>query len=239
MKTLTPAWMRGASTIPNPGYGVLQESSLSLAREPAREPRAGPGTSREDHPDRPRYGPRDRRGGRSHLAYYDRAKVERFYALEPNPGMVRLAATRRAQVSLDIEFLTQPAECIPLEDGSVDTVVSTFTLCTIPAVDQALSSIARVLRPDGLLVFLENSLASDPDVQRWQRRWTPIHRRVFQGLVLTRDIPALVDRAGFHVERLERGCLGRFPRSWSHCCWGTARKAILAESVRACSPRCP
>ena len=178
-------------------------------------------------------------GAGANLAYYDRAKVERFYALEPNPGMVRLAATRRAQVSLDIEFLTQPAECIPLEDGSVDTVVSTFTLCTIPAVDQALSSIARVLRPDGLLVFLENSLASDPDVQRWQRRWTPIHRRVFQGLVLTRDIPALVDRAGFHVERLERGCLGRFPRSWSHCCWGTARKAILAESARACSPRCP
>ena len=76
--------------------------------------------------------------------------------------MVRLAATRRAQVSLDIEFLTQPAECIPLEDGSVDTVVSTFTLCTIPAVDQALSSIARVLRPDGLLVFLENSWRPTP-----------------------------------------------------------------------------
>ena len=172
-------------------------------------------------------------GAGANLTYYDRAKVERFYALEPNPGMLRLAAMRQGAVSLDIEFLTQTGERIPLEDMSVDTVVSTFTLCTIPEVEQVLSSIARVLRPNGLLVFLENSLAPDPDVQRWQRRWTPILRRVFQGLVLTRDIPALIDGAGFHVERLESGCLGRFPKSWSHCCWGTSRKgkpALSAES---------
>ena len=163
-------------------------------------------------------------GAGANFVYYDLAKVERLYALEPNPGMLRLAARRQGQVSLDIEFLTQTGERIPLEDTSVDTVVSTFTLCTIPAFDQVLSNMARVLRPNGLLVFLENSFAIDPDVQRWQRTWTPIHRRVFQGLVLTRDIPALIGGAGFHVERLERGCLGRFPKSWSHCCWGTARK---------------
>jgi ubiquinone/menaquinone biosynthesis C-methylase UbiE len=163
-------------------------------------------------------------GAGANFVYYDRAKVGRLYALEPNPGMLRRAATRQDQVPLDIEFLTHTGERVPLEDRSVDTVVCTFTLCTIPALDQALSSIARVLRPNGLLVFLENSLATDPNVQRWQRRWTPIHRRVFQGLVLTRDIPTLIGGAGFQLERLERGCLGRFPKSWSHCCWGTARK---------------
>ena len=163
-------------------------------------------------------------GAGANFVYYDRAKVERLYALEPNQGMLRLAAARQHQLALEIDFLTHTGECVPLEDGSVDTVVTTFTLCTIPALDQALWSIARVLRANGLLVFLENSFATDPDIQRWQRRWTPIHRRVFQGLVLTRDIPALIGSAGFHLERLERGCLSRFPKSWSHCCWGTARK---------------
>jgi ubiquinone/menaquinone biosynthesis C-methylase UbiE len=163
-------------------------------------------------------------GSGANFPYYDPTHVKRLYALEPNPGMLRLADMQRHGTPLEIEFLTLPGEHIPLEDGSVDTVVSTFTLCTIPFVNGALLRIARVLKPSGLLIFLENSLAIDPDIQRWQRRWTPIHRRVFQGLVLTRDIPALIGDAGFHLERLERGCLGRFPKSWSHCCWGTARK---------------
>jgi ubiquinone/menaquinone biosynthesis C-methylase UbiE len=163
-------------------------------------------------------------GSGANFPYYDPTHVKRLYALEPNPGMLRLADMQRHGTPVEIEFLTLPGEHIPLEDGSVDTVVSTFTLCTIPFVNGALLRIARVLKPSGLLIFLENSLAIDPDIQRWQRRWTPIHRRVFQGLVLTRDIPALIGDAGFHLERLERGCLGRFPKSWSHCCWGTARK---------------
>jgi ubiquinone/menaquinone biosynthesis C-methylase UbiE len=150
--------------------------------------------------------------------------VKRLYALEPNPGMLRLAGMQRHRTTVEIEFLTLPGERIPLEDGSVDTVVSTFTLCTIPVVNEALLGIARVLKRNGLLIFLENSLATDPAVQRWQRRWEPIHRRVFEGLLLTRDIPSLIIGAGLRIERVERVYLTRFPKSWSACCWGTARK---------------
>ncbi len=163
-------------------------------------------------------------GSGANFPYYDRTKVERLYALDPNPGMLRLADSHRRRTPVDIEFLTLPGERIPLEDGSVDTVVSTFTLCTIPALDQALRGLARVLTRQGLLIFLENSLATDPEVQRWQRRWEPLHRRVFEGLRLTRDIPSLIVDAGFRIERLERGYLSQFPKSWSHCCWGTARR---------------
>jgi len=127
--------------------------------------------------------------------------------------------------------LTLPRERIPLEDGSVDTVVSTFTLCTIPALGEALAGMARVLKPGGTLLFLENSVATDPQVRRWQRRWEPIHHRVFEGLFLTRDIPALVAGAGFQIERLERLYLSRFPKSWTHCSWGICRVAI-ALSIR-------
>jgi ubiquinone/menaquinone biosynthesis C-methylase UbiE len=163
-------------------------------------------------------------GSGANFPYYDPTYVKRLYALEPNPGMLRLAGMQRHRTTVEIEFLTLPGERIPLEDGSVDTVVSTFTLCTIPVVNEALLGIARVLKRNGLLIFLENSLATDPAVQRWQRRWEPIHRRVFEGLLLTRDIPSLIIGAGLRIERVERVYLTRFPKSWSACCWGTARK---------------
>lgn len=162
-------------------------------------------------------------GAGANFPYYDPTRVERLYAVDPNPGMVRLADGQRRRTPVDIEFLVLPGERIPLADGSIDTVVSTFTLCTIPAVDQALRSMARVLKRHGRLIFLENCIAADAKVQRWQRRWEPIHRRVFEGLLLTRDIPSLIVGAGFRMERLERVYLSRFPKSWSHCCWGTAR----------------
>ena len=161
-------------------------------------------------------------GSGANVPHYDPAIVERLYALEPNPRMLRLADAQRRRTPIDIQFLTLPGERIPLGDGSVDTVVSTFTLCTIPALGEALAGIARVLKPGGTLLFLENSVATDPDVRRWQRRWEPIHHRVFEGLFLTRDIPALVAGAGFQVERLERLYLSRFPKSWTHCCMGIA-----------------
>jgi ubiquinone/menaquinone biosynthesis C-methylase UbiE len=138
-------------------------------------------------------------GSGVNFRYYDQANVERLYALEPNAGMLRLAHAERRRTSLNIQFLTLPGERIPLEDESVDTVVSTFTVCTIPALEQALHGIARVLKPDGLLIFLENSLATDRRVQSWQRRWEPIHRRVFQGLLpsaLARIDPGLLARTG-------------------------------------------
>jgi SAM-dependent methyltransferase len=168
-------------------------------------------------------------GSGANFRYYDQANVRRLYALEPNPGMLRLADAERRRTSLNIQFLTLPGERIPLEDESVDTVVSTFTLCTIPALEQALHGIARVLKPDGLLIFLENSLATDPHVQSWQRRWEPIHRRVFQGLLLTRDIPSLIGDAGFRIKDVERLYLSRFPKSWSHCCWGTASRGRASD----------
>jgi SAM-dependent methyltransferase len=163
-------------------------------------------------------------GSGANFPHYDRATVKRLYALEPNPGMLRLALMQRHRAAVEIEFLTQPGERIPLEDESVDTVVSTFTLCTLPVLDEALTGIERVLKRTGQLIFLENSLAADPQVQRWQQRWEPIHRRVFEGLLLTRDIPSLIISAGFEMERVELVYLSRFPKSWSHCCLGVARR---------------
>src|SRR6516225_313636 len=128
-------------------------------------------------------------GSGVNFVHYDPAKVSKLYALEPNPGMIRLADRQRRQTALDVEFLDLPGERIPLADGTVDSVVSTFTLCTIPGVVEAIRAIARVLKPDGKLIFFEVGLAPDSQVRRWQVRLEAIHHWLFQGLYLTRDIP--------------------------------------------------
>jgi SAM-dependent methyltransferase len=154
--------------------------------------------------------------------HYDPSRVSKIYALEPNAGMIRLAEQQRHRTQLAIEFLDLPGERIPSEDASVNTVISTFTLCTIPEVVQALRAISRVLRPDGKFIFFEHGLSPDSRVQRWQRWSEPITRFVFEGCHVTRDIPSLITQGGFEIEQIERGYLAEFPKSWTYCFWGTA-----------------
>jgi ubiquinone/menaquinone biosynthesis C-methylase UbiE len=154
--------------------------------------------------------------------HYDPARVSKLYALEPNPGMIRLAEQQRRRTKLDVEFLDLPGERIPLEDGTVDTVVSTFTFCTIPGIVEALRGVARVLRPGGRLIFFEHGRSPDPRVRRWQEWWEPIHYRVFAGCHLTRDMPSLISQGGFQIERIESAYLTQFPKSWAYCWWGLA-----------------
>jgi ubiquinone/menaquinone biosynthesis C-methylase UbiE len=161
-------------------------------------------------------------GSGINFAYYDPARVQKLYALEPNPGMLRLAEQQRRRARLDVAFIDLPGERIPLADGTVDTVVSTFTLCTIPGVVEAIRGLARVLKPDGTLIFFELGLAPDAQVRRWQVRIEPLYYRLFQGLYLTRDIPALMTQGGFQIAQLEAAYIAEFPKSTTYCWWGTA-----------------
>jgi ubiquinone/menaquinone biosynthesis C-methylase UbiE len=161
-------------------------------------------------------------GSGANFIHYDPARVSKLYALEPNPGMIRLAEKQRRRTKLNVEFLDLPGERIPLEDDSVDTVVSTFTLCTIPGIVDAIRGIARVLKPNGKLIFFELGLSPDPEVQRWQKRLEPAHHWLFQGLYLTRDIPSLIEQGSFQIKQMETGYLTQFPKSSSYCWWGTA-----------------
>jgi len=161
-------------------------------------------------------------GSGANFVHYNPAKVSMLYALEPNTGMLRLAERQRQRTKLKVEFLDLPGERIPLEDGSVDTVVSTFTLCTIPGIAEAIRGIGRVLKTRGKLIFFELGRSPDPAVRRWQKRLEPAHHWLFQGLYLTRDIPALIMQGGFQIEQMETAYVARFPKSSSHCWWGTA-----------------
>jgi len=153
------------------------------------------------------------------FVHYDPAKVTKLYALEPNPGMIRMAEQQRRTIELNIEFLDLPGERLPLQDNTVDTVVSTFTLCTIPGVSQAIQGLKRVLRPEGKFIFFEHGLSPDSDVRRWQRRTEPLFQWAFEGCHVTRDIPILIKEAGFEIEHMDTGYLAPFPKSGSYCFW--------------------
>ena len=158
---------------------------------------------------------------------YDSAKVKQVYALEPNPGMLHLADEQRRKTNLKIEFIGLPGERIPLPDASVDTVVSTFTLCTIPGVTDAIQGLRRVLKPDGQFIFFEHGLAPDASVRGWQKRTEPFFKWAFEGCHVTRNIPDIVTQGGFKIEQQEQAYLAPFPKCGSYCFWGVARPAQI------------
>jgi len=133
------------------------------------------------------------------------ASVREILALEPDAQLIAMAQRLTGSAAMPVTFMEASAEAIPIEDDSVDTVITTWTLCTIPQAVTALLEIRRVLRPSGRLVFVEHGLAPDQGVRWWQDRLTPAWRCISGGCHLNRPIRNLIEDGGFRVERLETG----------------------------------
>jgi len=164
-------------------------------------------------------------GSGLNLGFYDPARVERVFGLEPSEGMRKRAAERVANAKVDVEWIDLPGEKIPLDDASVDTVLLTFTLCTIPDYEAALAQMKRVLKPGGRLIFCEHGEAPDEDVARWQRRINPFWKLIAGGCNLNRPIPRYLEDAGFSISWLETMYLPNTPRIASFNYWGEAHLA--------------
>jgi len=143
-------------------------------------------------------------GSGLNLPFYAR-NVEKLYGLDPSRELWQLAKKRIAGVSFPVDFLALSGEKIPLEDAVVDTLVTTWTLCSIRDPERALAEMRRVLKPQGQLIFIEHGLAPDPRVMAWQNRLTPIWRRIAGGCHLNRAMDDLIRKAGFHFIRIEKG----------------------------------
>jgi len=155
------------------------------------------------------------------LAHYDKAKVEQIVGLDPALDMHRLARKRMLRAGLAVELVGLSAERIPLEDAGFDTVLMTYTLCSIPDPVAALKEMRRMLKPGARLVFCEHGASPDPGVRRWQDRLTPLWSRIGGGCHLNRDIPALLREAGFRCDDLQAAYLPG-PRPLTYNYWGTA-----------------
>ncbi len=164
-------------------------------------------------------------GGGINLGLYDRARLSRLVGLDPHPALARMARERARDLDLPLRVVEGVAEELPFSTAAFDTVVVTFTLCSVHDPEAALAEIRRVLAPGGHLLFLEHGLAPDPGVARTQRRLEPLWRRLAGGCHLTRPVTSGIVSAGFRLLAGDRGYARRAPRFAGWMEWGVAEKA--------------
>lgn len=157
------------------------------------------------------------------LPHYPRT-VRRITAIDPNPGMHRLARRRVRRAGIPVEQRVLGGERLPAADASFDCVVSTFTPCSIGDVGRALAEVYRVLRPGGRFLFLEHGLSPEPNVRKWQRRLNWLEARLADGCRLDRDVRALVTAQAFASVEVEEFYLERTPRTHGYLYRGIATK---------------
>ncbi len=161
-------------------------------------------------------------GSGLNIPFYDSSKVDKILGLDPSEELNRMALKVAAKKGIPVEFILGGAEAIPLPDNHVDSVLVTYTMCTIPQVAAANKEILRVLKPQGKMIFCEHGLAPDANVSKWQNRIDPYWGKIAGGCHLNRNIPALITEAGFEIESMEQMYLPSTPRFAGYNYWGTA-----------------
>jgi ubiquinone/menaquinone biosynthesis C-methylase UbiE len=142
--------------------------------------------------------------------------------LEPSPRLLSMARAAARNAGLSVDLIEGSAEALPLDERSIDTVVTTWTLCSIPDIDAALREVRRVLKPSGQWLFVEHGLSPDETVRRWQHWLTPLNRRIAGGCHLDRPIRTLIEDAGFGIDHLDQGYM-KGPRPMTFLYEGVAR----------------
>jgi ubiquinone/menaquinone biosynthesis C-methylase UbiE len=163
-------------------------------------------------------------GSGLNLRHYPSA-VTRVVGIDPSQTSATLARKRIEASPFPVELIGLSAEKIPVADASFESVVSTFTLCSIPDVSGALLEIRRALKPGGLFYFVEHGLSDDARVARWQARLNGLNQKMLGGCHLTRRISTLITEAGFEIERLEHGYLKGAPKFGGYLYRGIAKRA--------------
>jgi ubiquinone/menaquinone biosynthesis C-methylase UbiE len=159
-------------------------------------------------------------GSGLNLSFYDPAQVNLIVGVDPSAAMQKLARQRAAAITIPVEMVALELGQIQAETASFDSIVCTFTLCTIPDAVAALREMRRVLKPGGRLLFCEHGLSPDAPVVRWQQHLTPLWKPLAGGCHLNRDIPALLAAGGFVIGALENRYLkGPRPMTYIYQGW--------------------
>jgi SAM-dependent methyltransferase len=159
------------------------------------------------------------------LRFYDPDRVSEIVGVDPAPALRDLAQAAPRDPRLTLRVVDAEAEALPFEDASFDTVVCTFTLCSVRDPSAAVAEAARVLKHDGRLLFCEHGLAPDAEVARWQRRIEPVWKRLAGGCHLTRPVTAAISAGGMRIETADKGYLPHMPRIGAWIEQGSARRA--------------
>lgn len=162
-------------------------------------------------------------GSGLNLPHYP-AKVKRITGIDRNPGMNLLAQRRMKKAPAPVDYRALSAERLPFLNESFDSAVSAWTLCSIADTEKALLEIVRILRPGGKFFFLEHGLSEEPSVRKWQRRLTPLNKKVADGCHLDRDIESMIKASGLEIEEMKKFYMERAPKAYGYLYRGTAIK---------------
>lgn len=162
-------------------------------------------------------------GGGANFALYDPDRVTSVEGVDPSPELLSRAHEAAKTIGLPFSIERGIAEDLPFDDASFDTVLTTFTLCSVQDQAQALVEAKRVLKPGGQLLFCEHGAAPDAKVAKWQRRIEPVWKRIGGGCHLTRPVSTAVAQAGFRIVEQEKGYMEHSPRWAGWVEWGEAR----------------
>lgn len=162
-------------------------------------------------------------GGGINMAFYDPSKITSFAGVDPSPALLERSREAAQAIGLPCDIRGGVGEALPFGDACFDTVLITFTLCSVDDPRAVLSEMRRVLRPGGKILFLEHGAAPDASVQLWQRRLEPVWKRIGGNCHLTRPITANYEAAGFRIAQGDKAYMPKSPRPFSWIEWGEAR----------------
>ena len=161
-------------------------------------------------------------GSGLNLPFYNSSKVNRIWGLDPSEELNEMAQKVAMKSDIEVKFLLAGAEQIPLPDNSIDTVLITYTMCTIPEVELAIKEMRRVLKPEGEMIFCEHGKSPDDHIAKWQNKINPYWNVIGGGCNINRDIPRLIKSAGFSINTLESMYLPGTPKILGFNYWGSA-----------------
>ena len=161
-------------------------------------------------------------GSGLNIPYYQKSKINKVIGLEPSEQLCKMAKKTADDNNFSIDFLVNGAEEIELPSNSIDTILLTYTLCSIPEPYRALKEIMRVMKADGRILFCEHGIAPEEVVQKWQNRINPLWGKLFGGCNINRDIPNILKNGGFKINSLDKMYLPSTPKIVGYNYWGEA-----------------
>jgi ubiquinone/menaquinone biosynthesis C-methylase UbiE len=161
-------------------------------------------------------------GSGLNLPFYDKTKVDEIWGLDPSEELSEMARAVAIQEGMEVNFISSGAEEIPLPDDHFDSVLITYTMCTIPEVIRANTEIRRVLKNQGKMIFCEHGAAPDDNMRKWQKRINPFWGKIAGGCNIDRNIPSLIQDSGFDIIEIEEMYLPNTPKIAGYNFWGYA-----------------
>jgi ubiquinone/menaquinone biosynthesis C-methylase UbiE len=162
-------------------------------------------------------------GSGLNLPFYNKSKIIEIWGIDPSEELNAMAKRVAAEENINVKFITSSAEDIPFPNNYFDTVLITYTMCTIPNVLQANEEIKRVLKSNGKMIFCEHGVSPDENIKKWQKRLNSIWSKIAGGCNINRNIPMLIKSSGFKIEEMDEMYLPKTPKIAGYNYWGYAK----------------